>query len=113
VIGISSIDFAQLSRFYLKTERESSLRNVVFINVNRTVLWTKTGRWIMSRNIIFVIINKNVLETWNNSKLFLNMEKADYVRKNAFREQNEYQEFSWRVKGGRLVRLTTLPPSVS
>jgi hypothetical protein len=29
-IGISSIDLAQLSRFYLKTETESSLRNVVF-----------------------------------------------------------------------------------
>jgi hypothetical protein len=29
-IGTSFIDWAQLSRFYLKTERESSLRNVVF-----------------------------------------------------------------------------------
>jgi hypothetical protein len=29
-IGTSSIDWAQLSRFYLKTETESSLRNVVF-----------------------------------------------------------------------------------
>jgi hypothetical protein len=29
-IGTSSIDWAQLSRFYLKTEIESSLRNVVF-----------------------------------------------------------------------------------
>jgi hypothetical protein len=28
-IGTSSIDWAQLSRFYLKTETESSLRNVV------------------------------------------------------------------------------------
>jgi hypothetical protein len=28
-------------------------------------------------------------------------------------EKNEYQESSWRVKGGRRVRLTTLPPSVS
>jgi hypothetical protein len=27
--------------------------------------------------------------------------------------RNEYQESSWGVKGGRLVRLTTLPPSVS
>jgi hypothetical protein len=27
--------------------------------------------------------------------------------------RNEYQEFSWGIKGGRRVRLTTLPPSVS
>jgi hypothetical protein len=37
-IGTISIDLAQLSRFYLKTETESSLRNVVIININRTVL---------------------------------------------------------------------------
>jgi hypothetical protein len=32
-----SKDWAQLSRLYLKTETESSLRNVVFCNINRTV----------------------------------------------------------------------------
>jgi hypothetical protein len=36
-IGTNSIDRAQLSRFYLKTETESSLRNVVFWNINRTM----------------------------------------------------------------------------
>jgi hypothetical protein len=29
------------------------------------------------------------------------------------RNRNEYQESSLRVKGGRRIRLTTLPPSVS
>jgi hypothetical protein len=35
-IGTSSIDWAQQSRFYLKTETEASLRNVV-LEINRTV----------------------------------------------------------------------------
>jgi hypothetical protein len=35
-IESSSIDWAQLSRFYLKTETEFSLRNVV-LNKNRTL----------------------------------------------------------------------------
>jgi hypothetical protein len=47
-IATNSIDSAQLSRFHLKTETESSLRNVVF--------YIKTGWWIMSRNIIFSLI---------------------------------------------------------
>jgi hypothetical protein len=46
-IGTSSIDLAQMSRFYLKTETKSSLRCVVK---------KKIGRWIMSRNIIFVFV---------------------------------------------------------
>jgi hypothetical protein len=37
----SSIDKAQMNRFYLKTETESSLRNVVFWKVNRTVFLYK------------------------------------------------------------------------
>jgi hypothetical protein len=40
-IGTKSIDWAQLSSFYLKTETESSLRNVVFCNTNRTVFLDK------------------------------------------------------------------------
>jgi hypothetical protein len=34
-IQTKSIDLAQLSRFYLKTETESSLRNVVSIETER------------------------------------------------------------------------------
>jgi hypothetical protein len=36
-IEISSIVWAQLIRFYMKTEIESCLRNVVFWNINKTV----------------------------------------------------------------------------
>jgi hypothetical protein len=39
-IGTSSIDSAQLSRFYLKTETESSFGNV-FRKINRTVCLDK------------------------------------------------------------------------
>jgi hypothetical protein len=35
------IDWAQLSRFYLKTETESSLQIVVFCNIKRTVILDK------------------------------------------------------------------------
>jgi hypothetical protein len=42
-IGTSSIDWVQLSRFYLKMETESSLWNVVFWNINRTVFLDKFG----------------------------------------------------------------------
>jgi hypothetical protein len=44
----------------LKTETESSLWNVVFWNINRTVFETKTGRWLMPRSIIFVL-NESLL----------------------------------------------------
>jgi hypothetical protein len=40
-IWTRSIDWAQPSRFYLKTETESSLRNVVFWKINRTVFLDK------------------------------------------------------------------------
>jgi hypothetical protein len=46
-IGTNCINWAQLSRFHLKTETESSLRNVVL---------KKDRTWIMSRNTIFVLL---------------------------------------------------------
>jgi hypothetical protein len=48
VTGASFIDWAQLNRFYLKTETQSRLRNIVF--------YIKTGRCKMSRNIMFVLM---------------------------------------------------------
>jgi hypothetical protein len=42
-IGTSSIDWAQLNRFYLKMKTESALRNVVFCNINRRVFLDKDG----------------------------------------------------------------------
>jgi hypothetical protein len=36
-IGTSSIDWAQLSKFHLKTETESNLRSVVFLNKKRAL----------------------------------------------------------------------------
>jgi hypothetical protein len=50
-IGTSSIDWAQLSRCHLKTETESSLRNVVNFVV-------KTRRWIMSRHRRILLVNR-------------------------------------------------------
>jgi hypothetical protein len=46
-IGTNSINWAQLSRFYLKTETETSLRNVVFCNINRTVFLDNTQKQII------------------------------------------------------------------
>jgi hypothetical protein len=40
-IGTSAINWVQLSRFYLKMDIESSLRNVVFRKINRTVFLEK------------------------------------------------------------------------
>jgi hypothetical protein len=42
-LGTSSIDWAQLNKFYLRTEAESSLRNVVFWKIKRTVFLDKDG----------------------------------------------------------------------
>jgi hypothetical protein len=45
--GTSSMDWVQLTRFYLNTETKSSFRNVVFK--------IKTRQWIMSRSTIFIL----------------------------------------------------------
>jgi hypothetical protein len=54
-----SIYWIQLSRFYLRTETESGLRNAVFFKK-----WTR--RWIMSKNIILVYFSfRNLLLSSN------------------------------------------------
>jgi hypothetical protein len=52
-LGTITVDWTQISRFYLKTETESSLRNGCNI----------TGRWIMSRNNICTNVPSPLL--WN------------------------------------------------
>jgi hypothetical protein len=48
----SSLDLTQLSRFYLKMETESSLRNVVFWKTNRKTFYKdKTTDNVQKRNI--------------------------------------------------------------
>jgi hypothetical protein len=52
-IKTSSIDWAQLSRFYLKTKTESSLRNVAILSKN----WTMDN--IQKHNICgFIVVFK-------------------------------------------------------
>jgi hypothetical protein len=65
VIGTSSVVLAQLSRFYLKTETESRLRNVFLIK-SRMVFWIKTERCLISRNMIFVIFVMSVFILYLN-----------------------------------------------
>jgi hypothetical protein len=56
-IETSFVDWAQLSRFYLKTETESSLRNVMFCNINITVFLDKDKTMANVQNIIFVLMS--------------------------------------------------------
>jgi hypothetical protein len=54
-MGTSSIDWTQLSRFYLKTETESSLRNVI-LNKKQDDVLNENTTMNMSRNVIFVLM---------------------------------------------------------
>jgi hypothetical protein len=67
-IGTSSIDWAQLSRCYLKTEIEPSLRNIVLCNINRAVFLDK------DRTMDNVQKHKNCTDNW----LFIN-EEGKYI----------------------------------
>jgi hypothetical protein len=50
-IGASSVDWAQLSRFYLKTETESSLWIVVFWKINGVLDKDRTLDNVQKHNI--------------------------------------------------------------
>jgi hypothetical protein len=67
ILMTSCINWTQLSRSYLKTETESSLRNTVLKNKQDGIL--KTRQWIMSKNIIFVLMyhRHNPLDPTNYS----------------------------------------------
>jgi hypothetical protein len=65
-------DWAQLSRFYLKTETESSLQNVVFCNINITEFLDKDRMMdnVQKRNICTTLfICKILFGTLNESSL--------------------------------------------
>jgi hypothetical protein len=62
-IRTSSINWAQLSSYYLKTERESSLRNVVFWKINKTVFLDEYRTMDNVQNIIIVPKFYLVLQT--------------------------------------------------
>jgi hypothetical protein len=51
---LNSIDWAQLSRFYLQMETEGSLQNVVLKNKQDSCL--DKSKMIVSKNIIFVLM---------------------------------------------------------
>jgi 5'(3')-deoxyribonucleotidase len=62
-IHIRSIDWPQLSRFHLNTETESSLQNVVFCNINRTLLLDKDMMMDVKKHNIELFFSLFVLLT--------------------------------------------------
>jgi hypothetical protein len=63
-IESSSIDWVQLSKFYLKTEAESSLRNVVWWKINRRVYLDKDRAMdnVQKHNICTNIPSSQILD---------------------------------------------------
>jgi hypothetical protein len=57
-MGTSSIDWAQLIRFYLKKETGSSLRNVVFCYINRTMFLDIDRTMDNVQKLIFVLMHR-------------------------------------------------------
>jgi hypothetical protein len=65
-IGTSSIDWAQLNRFYLKIETKSSLRNVMLWNINRTVFLdnNRTMNNVQKHNIYINAPSSQIFRTY-------------------------------------------------
>jgi hypothetical protein len=97
--GTISIDWVQLSRFCLKTETDSSLRNVLFRNMNRTVFSIKTVRWIITRNIIFVLMyNRHKFLDFKKLSL-LSGEQYSVVTTTHTRDFRSYMMLDRRARG--------------
>jgi hypothetical protein len=108
------------------TETESSLRNVVFWKINRTVFQIKTGRWIMSKTIIFVSMyhhHKLLDLVFNNFKHgecvwnfevtcgVLNVAKTLYCLELGTEVGHKIILFSLRLKSSEMWRHVVWPPS--
>jgi hypothetical protein len=56
ILGTDSIDWAQLSSFYLRTETKSSVRNEVLCKINRNLFLDKDRTVDSTKNVILVFI---------------------------------------------------------
>jgi hypothetical protein len=71
------IDWPQLRMFYLKTETESSLRNVVLWKINRMMFMDK-DRTVENVHRPSDFERFDVRKTWNSNKQTKNREKSDF-----------------------------------
>jgi hypothetical protein len=69
--GTSSVDWAQLSKFYLKTETECNFRNVMFLNKNRTVFEMRTMGNVQKHNICTNVLSSQTFKSYLCNGLFL------------------------------------------
>jgi hypothetical protein len=113
-VGTSPINWAQLSRFYLKTETESGLRSVVFWKINRMVFLDKdrTMDIVQKHNIctkrIVVMPPRYVIQKMHlcTSKPFVNR-KVCFARPwaNLLLLAGYYPGFKMNIESGWLVTL--------